>query len=98
MGGGGRVAGSSVSLKLNVRWLVCVRTCVTFMCALVETEKLLMQSWRRELSVRVRAFVSVPGEKKWNILSSCQYPSLPPCLIEKLRPRKLIFIYLSIHY
>lgn len=37
MGGGGCVLGLSISLKLNVRWLVCVRTCVTFMCALVET-------------------------------------------------------------
>lgn len=47
--------------------------------------------------MRVRAFVSVSGEKKWNIFSLCQYPSLPPCLIEKLWPRKQIFfIYLFI--
>lgn len=54
-GGGGRVVVLSISLKLNVRWLVCVcvRTCVTFMCALAEIEMLFMQSLRRGLSVCV---------------------------------------------
>lgn len=60
MGGGGRVVVLSISLKLNVRWLVCVRTCVTFMCALVEIERLFMQILRRGLSV----CVCLGGEKK----------------------------------
>lgn len=73
MGGGGCVVGLSISLKLNVRWLVCVRTCVTFMCALVETEKLFMQSLKREVSVHVR-LRACRGRKK-----NCHHVFIPVC-------------------
>lgn len=93
--GGGRAVGLSISLKLNVRWLVCVRTCVTFACALLEREREREAVYAKlgERTWCVRVFASVSREKKRNILSSRQHPSLSPCLIEKLWPKLICFIH-----